>query len=126
MGSSAWHPRRRGYPTRQLPTSNSQLPRHFQRPTPNEPEPERKTPNVPNRSLGVGRWELPWELEVGSWEFFHSPLKVVPDPEMELALAEVAAAAGLREDQVLPLLVERRAPDVVDVEREAEEEALEA
>ena len=55
-------PGRRTDPPRELPTPNFQLPRHFQRPTPN--------PAGFGRSEATGHWELEVgsALEVGNWE----------------------------------------------------------
>src|SRR5581483_5853686 len=53
-------------------------------------------------------------------------LEIVTDPDVELRLAEPAAAAVVGEHGVLPLLVEQRPPREVEVDRESEDEALEA
>ena len=55
-----------------------------------------------------------------------SRLEIVSDPERQLRLAELLAAAGGRKQQVLPLPVEQRLPRPVDVDGEAQGERLEA
>src|SRR5688500_10058550 len=118
--------RGRGY---QVPTAKGQRPRHAQLPRRHIPRPTTDPLDGPpmRAILGGGSWKwgVPWYLALGPWKFDFA-LEVVPDPEVELALAELLAAAGGREDQVFPLLVERRAPDVVDVQGEPEQEALQA
>src|SRR6476661_6530863 len=52
-------------------------------------------------------------------ERYTGPLEVVADPDGEFRLAELLAAAELRERLILPLLVEQGAPGPVEVNREA-------
>src|SRR3954468_16158674 len=114
------HGERVSTPNSQTPTTKA-LPSPTSRPNAEPRMARRCTPSQ------VGSWTLgvPWKLVVGSWRCAAS-LEVVPDPEVELALPELVAAAAGREDQVFPVLVERRLPHVVDVQREAEQEALDA
>src|SRR5438045_316304 len=52
--------------------------------------------------------------------------EVVADPDREARLAELVAAAGGREQEILPVAAEQRPPRPVEVNREAEREGFEA
>src|SRR5258706_8773067 len=67
----------------------------------------------------------PWRPDPGS-PIPASRLKIVSDPQRELRLAESAAPALRREQHVLPVLVEERLPRPIEMDREADEEGLEA